>query len=51
LKPYFITSTFNKSHSYYFLLSKNEVKLKDSWLLGDEKKKTFIETRLDYLNL
>eukprot|EP00347_Sterkiella_histriomuscorum_P008262 403345754 len=50
LKPYFITSQFNTSQSYYFLLSKNEATLRDSWLLDDTQQKTYIETRVDYMN-
>ncbi|CDW81876.1 UNKNOWN [Stylonychia lemnae] len=51
LKPYFLSPSFNKSHSYLFLLSKNQVKLQDSMFYGDTQEKQFIDTRLDYLNM
>ncbi|CDW89063.1 UNKNOWN [Stylonychia lemnae] len=51
LKPYFLTPSYNTSHSYLFLLSENEVKLQDSMLYGNEVRKKYIETRLDYLNV
>ncbi|CDW88164.1 UNKNOWN [Stylonychia lemnae] len=51
LKPYFLTPSNNQSHSYLFLLSKNQVQLRDSMFYGEIQQKEYIETRLDYFNV
>ncbi|CDW75886.1 UNKNOWN [Stylonychia lemnae] len=51
LKPYFLSPSYNQSHSYLFLLSKNLVQLRDSMFYSEIVEKQYIETRLDYFNV
>lgn len=48
LKPYFLTSASNHSIFYYMMVSKNDVELYDSKLLGSPVQMEYIETRVDY---
>lgn len=47
-KPYFITSQFNKSMTYYLLMCENQVFLWDSWFYGGPVEDSYLETKIDY---
>lgn len=47
-KPYYLTSSYNRSVYYYMQVSENAVELTDSWFYGTTSSTSYIETRLDY---